>query len=390
MQMNRAIVVFILVFFTAVQVNALTIENTNLAIHNSGKTRMLAMKMANLYGVQVLKNFPIGKKRLAQGDLSRAKKTMNEIYKALLAFEPVATDTELVEIVKAAQSSWIELGKLLSRPPSKTGFLDILDASDILLDENEMMTSYMESLSPVPISEIINMAVRQQMYAMKLSRDYLAASMDLDKEYRIDLMLDAAVEFESAMLFMEGASENTVEIKGLIKSITKMEWRKVYKTVTECIESNGTTFNVFMMMGLCDTLLEKVKRLTNIHVMSENTSYGEAITTTKDRIDDEAITTTKDRIDDEAITTTKDGIDDEATTTTKDRIDDEATTTTKDGSNFPFSNRRYKDRSDDEATTTTKDRSNFPFSNRRYKDRSDDEATTTTKDRSNNFFSNRR
>ena len=303
MQMNRAIVVFILVFFTAVQVNALTIENTNLAIHSSGKTRMLAMKMANLYGVQVLKNFPIGKKRLAQRDLSKAKKTMNEIYKALLAFEPVATDTELVEIVKAAQSSWIELEKLLSRPPSKTGFLDILDASDILLDENEMMTSYMESLSPVPISEIINMAVRQQMYAMKLSRDYLAASMDIDKEYRIDLMLDAAVEFESAMLIMEGASENTAKIKGLIKSITKMEWRKVYKTVTECIESNGTTFNVFMMMGFCDTLLEKVKRLTNIHVMSGNTSYGEAITTTKDIIDDEATTTTKDIIDDEATTT---------------------------------------------------------------------------------------
>ena len=182
---------------------------------------------------------------------------MNEIYKALLAFEPVATNAELAEQVKTAQSSWIELEKLLSKPPSKTGFLDVLDASDVLLDENEMMTSYMESLSPVPMSEIINMAVRQQMYAMKLSRDYLAASMDIDKEYRIDLMLDAAVEFESAMLIMEGASENTAKMKGLIKSITKMEWRKVYETVTECIESNGTTFNVFMMMVFCDTLLEK-------------------------------------------------------------------------------------------------------------------------------------
>ena len=52
--MKRAIVVFILVFSAAVQVNAWTIEHTNLAIHSSGKTRMLAMKMAKLYGVQVL------------------------------------------------------------------------------------------------------------------------------------------------------------------------------------------------------------------------------------------------------------------------------------------------------------------------------------------------
>lgn len=265
--MKRAIVVFIIVFFAAVQVNAWTIEHTNLAIHSSGKTRMLAMKMSKLYGVQALNNFPIGKKQLAQRDLVKAKTAMDEIYKALLAFEPVATNAELAEQVKTAQSSWIELEKLLSKPPSKTGFLDVLEASDVLLDKNEIMTSYMESLSPVPMSEIINMAVRQQMYAMKLSRDYLAAYMDIDKEYRIDLMLDAAIEFESAMLMMEGATENTAKISGLINSITKMEWKKVYETATECIESNGEKFNILMMVKFCDTLLDKTERLAGLYVV---------------------------------------------------------------------------------------------------------------------------
>jgi hypothetical protein len=265
--MKRAIVVFILVFFAAVQVNAWTIEHTNLAIHSSGKTRMLAMKMSKLYGVQALNNYPIGKKQLAQRDLVKAKTAMDEFYKALLAFEPVATNAELAEQVKTAQSSWIELEKLLSKPPSKTGFLDVLEAGDVLLDKNEIMTSYMESLSPVPMSEIINMAVRQQMYAMKLSRDYLAAYMDIDKEYRIDLMLDAAIEFESAMLMMEGATENTAKINGLIKSITKMEWKKVYETATECIESNGEKFNILMMVKFCDTLLGKTERLAGLYVV---------------------------------------------------------------------------------------------------------------------------
>jgi len=265
--MKRAIVVFILVFFAAVQVNAWTIEHTNLAIHSSGKARMLAMKMSKLYGVQALNNYPIGKKQLAQRDLVKAKTAIDEIYKALLAFEPVTTNAELAEQVKTAQSSWIELEKLLSKPPSKTGFLDVLEASDVLLDKNEIMTSYMESLSPVPMSEIINMAVRQQMYAMKLSRDYLAAYMDIDKEYRIDLMLDAAIEFESAMLMMEGATENTAKINGLIKSITKMEWKKVYETATECIESNGEKFNILMMVKFCDTLLGKTERLAGLYVV---------------------------------------------------------------------------------------------------------------------------
>jgi len=265
-KMKKAIVVFIFILCVSASVQAKAIENTEQAINSSGKTRMLAMKMAKLYGIQVLKDYPSGKKMIAQKDLGNAKRTMNEIYKELLAYSPVASNKELVEIVKTAQSSWYQMEKMLSIPPSKTGFLDVLDISDTLLDDNEMMTSYIESLSPVPTSEIINMAGRQRMYSQKLARDYLAASMDVDKEYRIDLMLDAAVEFESAMLMMEGVSENTAKIKGLIKSITMMEWRKVYKTATECIESNGTKFNVGIMIKFCDTLLDKADRLTTLYV----------------------------------------------------------------------------------------------------------------------------
>jgi len=264
--MKKAIVVFIFILCVSASVQAKAIENTEQAINSSGKTRMLAMKMAKLYGIQVLKDYPSGKKMIAQKDLGNAKMTMNEIYKEMLAYSPVASNKELVEIVKTAQSSWYQMEKMLSIPPSKTGFLDVLDISDTLLDDNEMMTSYIESLSPVPTSEIINMAGRQRMYSQKLARDYLAASMDVDKEYRIDLMLDAAVEFESAMLMMEGVSENTAKIKGLIKSITMMEWRKVYKTATECIESNGTKFNVGIMIKFCDTLLDKADRLTTLYV----------------------------------------------------------------------------------------------------------------------------
>lgn len=264
--MKKATAVFLLILFATISVQAKVIENTEQAINSSGQTRMLAMKMAKLYGIQVLKDYPVGKKRIAQKDLNKAKNTMNEIYKELLAYPPIKSSEEMLEVVKAAQSSWYEMEKMLSIPPSKTGLLDVLDISDTLLDENEMMTSYIESLSPVPISEIINMAGRQQMYSQKLARDYLAASLDVDKEYRIDLMLDAAVEFESAMLMMEGVTENTAKIKGLIKSITMMEWRKVYKAATECIESNGTKFNVAMMMKFCDTLLGKTDRLTTLYV----------------------------------------------------------------------------------------------------------------------------
>lgn len=265
-KMKRAIFVFILLFFVATQVHAMTLESTEQAINNSGKTRTLSMRMANLYGIQVIKDYPTEKKRLAKKQLDEAKKVMNDIYKALLSYGPVTHKPELARTVKEAQDNWHHMEKMLSKPPTQPAFLDVLDLSDRLLEANEMMTSYMESLSPVPTSEIINIAGRQGMYSQQLARDYLAASLGIDKEYRIDLMLDVAVEFESAMLTMEGSTENTAKIKGLIKSITKMEWRKVYGSVTECIESNGTKFNVGLLVKFCDTLLEKTTRLTGLYI----------------------------------------------------------------------------------------------------------------------------
>ncbi|GJQ57913.1 MAG: hypothetical protein D8M57_04085 [Candidatus Scalindua sp. AMX11] len=273
--MKSAIVVSVFMFFTLTQVHALTIENTEQAINNSGKTRMLSMRMANLYGIQVLKEYPTGRKQLAKKHLSDAKKRIDEIYTGLLEYSPVANSQELTKVTKSAQKNWLQLEKLLSQEPTKESFFDILHASDELLEENEIMTSYMESLSPVPLSEIINIAGRQRMYSQKLSRDYLAASMDVDKSYRIDLMLDAAVEFESTMLTLEGAFENTSEIMGLINSITKMEWRKVYKAATECIESNGTKFNIPLMLKFCDTLLDKTNRLTMLYMILSNQSTTE-------------------------------------------------------------------------------------------------------------------
>ncbi len=241
------------------------LNSMNDAIDYSSKTIMLSIRMANLYGIQALQDYPATKKQIMKQRLEDAMRTINDIYKALLTFAPVANQPKLKQEVKAAQSSWIEMEKLLSKLPSKTRFLMVMDASDMLLDKNEKMVLYMESLSPVPIFETINTAVRQQMYSMKLSRDYLAASMGVDKEHRMDLMLDTVSIFESAMLALEGSSDNTADINGLIKSITKMQWRKVYQIVNECIENNGTKFNLFVMINFCEVLLEKTDRLTTLY-----------------------------------------------------------------------------------------------------------------------------
>ncbi len=252
------------------QTNTLTINEINDAINYSGKIRMLSMEMAKLYGIQVLSDYPVEKKQKAKKDLNDTQKVINKIYMALLAFHPASANAEVNNAIKESQAYWYQMEKLFTKELTKEVFSEVLDMSDNLLEKNNTMSKYLESLAPYAQSELIDIAGRQQMYSQKLARDYLAANLGVDKEYRIDLMLDAVVEFESAMLMMEGATENTAKIKGLIKSITKMEWKKVYETATECIESNGVNFNVVMMIKFCDTLLDKTNRLTKLYVGISN------------------------------------------------------------------------------------------------------------------------
>jgi len=246
----------------------LKINNMKEAINYCGKTRMLSMRMANLYGIQVLQDYPIEKKQKAREQLEYAMNNANEIYKALLAFAPVTDNPELKQKVKSSHDYWLQMEKVFSNYPTKKEFLNVLDVSDKLLNKNDTMTRYLGAQADNQ-SKFINIAGRQRMYSMKLARDYLAASMDIDKEHRMDLMLDTINIFDNAMLALEGAPNNTSEIKGLIKSITKMEWRKVYQTVNQCIKENGTKFNLLVMINFCEILLEKVDRLTVLYTEAD-------------------------------------------------------------------------------------------------------------------------
>ncbi len=243
----------------------LNINNMKDAINYCGKTRMLSMRMANLYGVQALQTYPSDKKQKAKKQLEHEMDETDEIYKALLVFTPITDNPEMKQKVKSSQDYWFRFRKILSEEPTRKRFLKVLDMSEQLLQNNNTMSRYLTSQSTDKKSKFINIAGQQRMNSMKLARDYLAASMDIDKEHRMDLMLDTINVFDNAMLALEGAPNNTAEMKGLIKSITRMEWRKVYQTVNQCIKENGKEFNLLVMINFCETLLEKTDRLTILY-----------------------------------------------------------------------------------------------------------------------------
>ncbi len=244
----------------------LNLNNMKEAVNYSSNTSMLSMRMANLYGIQVVQDYPAEKKQIAKKQLKDAMRTTNDIYKALLTFAPLANQPKLKQKVKMSQDYWFQLEIELSKEPTKKGFLDILGMSDKLLNRNDIMAKLIEIHASAHQSKFINIAGRQRMYSMKLSRDYLAASMGVDKEHRLGLILETVNVFDSAMLALEGSSNNTADIKGLIKSITKMQWRKLYQMVNECIKDD-TKFNLLVMISFCETLLEKADRLTMLYAL---------------------------------------------------------------------------------------------------------------------------
>ncbi len=252
------------------QTEILSINGFNDAINYSGKTRMLSMRIAKLYGIQVLKNYPVDKKQKAKKDLNDTKKIANKIYKALLAFPPASANTEVNKAIKESQAYWYQMEKILSKEPTKEAFSAVLDMSDNMLEKNNTMTKYLESLAPYAQSELILIAGRHRTNSMNLPHDFLAASMDIHKARHMDSMFESAALFNNDMLTLEDASVNTSEIKGLIKSITNMEWQIVYETVNKCVEDNGTKFNVLTMINFCEKLLIKTDRLTKLYVGISN------------------------------------------------------------------------------------------------------------------------
>jgi len=98
---------------------ALHLNNMKEAINYSTKTSMLSMRMANLYGIQVLQGYPAEKKQIAKKQLKDAMRTTNDIYKALLTFAPVANQPKLKQKVKMSQDYWFQLEKKLSKKPKR-------------------------------------------------------------------------------------------------------------------------------------------------------------------------------------------------------------------------------------------------------------------------------
>ncbi len=255
-------------FQAVAQEDALNIKTISEAVNYSGKTRMLSMRMAMLYAAQISSNISEADKAKAAKSLTEAQVLMETIYTALASYGEIAAKPVVVATVAEGKKRWDRMARLLIKDADQNTLLDILSNSEKVLAANEKMTAAIAGLSTGAKAKAINIAGRQRMYSMRLGRDYLAASIGVDRDNRVDMMLDTAMNFEGAMLELEVVDVNTAEINGMINSISKMEWKRVYAMVTECVESNNTKFRDPIMFKFVNTLLVKANKLTGMYVVA--------------------------------------------------------------------------------------------------------------------------
>lgn len=243
----------------------LAIKNTTEAINAAGKTRMLSMRVAMMYAAQLSESNAAGKTK-AKTSMAEGQAALDSIYAGLAVFQPVATNPTAATAVKDAKEQWDKMAKLLVKETAKTGLLDVLNLSEKLLASNEALTTAVVAVGSGKAADVVSVAGRQRMYCMRLGRDYLAASIGVDRDGRVELMLETATNFESAMLQLESAPVNNAEINGMVSSISKMEWKSLYKSVTDCVEGNNTVYNDPVMIKFAETLLVKADKLTTLYV----------------------------------------------------------------------------------------------------------------------------
>ena len=202
------------------------------------------------------------RKKKAWKKLSQIKEDLDRIYNELDVFSLAANGVFLDNAIGGCRQRWEEIGNVLLDTPSEAGFRKVLALNEDLMTKNDNLIAQLEDNFDSNSYPAVNIARKMNLLVTNLTCDYIAVSLNIDRQRHLDLMLTRASQFEQSIQDLENDSDTNARIKGLISSICKMEWRALQKFVNECSDNDEIKFKELMVVVFSDIVVEKTERLT--------------------------------------------------------------------------------------------------------------------------------
>ncbi len=254
--------------------NRVSVNDMKSAIGFNNQAGMLSAQVAKLYGVLASEKINSQRKQQARDQLLFAQNEIDAIYNELLWYIPNIGEANLQQPIESANEYWQRIKKNMLTTPNINNFRKIIDLNDKLIYQNAILTKRLERRAIRKPGHLVSITTKQNLLVNKLARDYLAASMDIDKAEHLENILTIANEFERWLLYMQDYPDNTAQIKGVLNSIAKMEWRHIYQSLNECVVSEGTEFHELMMFVFSGKVQEKTERLVSLYLELYDTEQG--------------------------------------------------------------------------------------------------------------------
>ena len=186
------------------------------AMNLSGMQRMLSQRMAKTY--LMIGSGVRAEVANEQFDQSLAKFESN--YQALNEYAPTP---EIRQALATAGSIWQEYRQLLLNSPSRESAPEVLALSDQLLLQSEKVVQLIQQNNGKSAALLVNRSGRQRMLSQRIAKLYLARSWRLPGAELEQQFEQAVNEFDSALIELLNAPQNTPEINAALHKV-EAQW----------------------------------------------------------------------------------------------------------------------------------------------------------------------
>ncbi len=270
---NRKKAFFPIVFLLVAGVPALTGctslpvgPRSNIPDHNQrARLEMQQAQIVKQYAVLLHEEIGVRRKQFAHHALTEARAEIEEIVSSLAKANEVGNDPVLASALRSYRTQWDPIARILATRPSESGLKDILHARQALCAETERLTHLLANSyghgSSLPAEESLEIGV----LVTELAGQYLAASMDIDRERHIEQAIQDASRIDRLILRLQSNPDNTARIRGVVRSISKMEWKRIRECTNELASNGDAKFEKLLVIVFSDYVAAKAERLALLY-----------------------------------------------------------------------------------------------------------------------------